>query len=84
MLSILSSFFGTIFGWLAQLLPGSPFETAFNISEGWSLGLGWLNWFIPIDAMLVVLVGWIAAGVAITAARLVIGKGLAIGTKLIP
>lgn len=84
MLALLSGFFQTIFGWLGQLLPDSPFESAFHVAESWGLGLGWLNWFIPIDAMLLVLAGWIAAGVAITAARVVISKGLSIGTKLIP
>lgn len=69
MLQALFGFVGTIFGWLGNLLPDSPFANYVQVTDQMSLGLSWLNWLIPINEMLVILALWIAACAAITAVR---------------
>lgn len=69
MLQGLFTFLGTIFGWLNDLLPESPFADIVQTSQQLSLGISWLNWLFPISDMLAIMAIWIAACAAITAVR---------------
>lgn len=82
MLQALFGFVGTIFGWLGNLLPDSPFANYVQVTEQMSLGLSWLNWLIPINEMLVILALWIAACAAITAVRLALDITGILGGKV--
>ena len=86
MLSWISGFLGGIFGWLASVLPNSPFTGIADGLNGLTLGLGYLNWFIPIGSFgavfalyLSVLVVWtVIAGIldkSITGVFSAIGGG---------
>lgn len=69
MLDALLGLVGTLFGWLDALLPTSPFADGIAVIDSMRLGLGWLNWFMPLDQMLLMLTLWIAACLAVTAVR---------------
>lgn len=69
MLQALFGFVSTIFGWLSNLLPDSPFANFAHVTDQMSLGLSWLNWLIPMNEMLAILAIWITACAAITAVR---------------
>lgn len=53
-----------ILGWMRNLalsfLPLSPFASA-SLPEGVTLGLGWLNWLMPVGDMILVLDAWLLA-----------------------
>ena len=70
MLQAIFGFISTIFGWLGNLLPDSPFADIVQVTDQLVLGISWLNWLLPINEMLVTLFLWIAACVAITAVRI--------------
>lgn len=46
---------------ITQLLPLSPFRGLVNYVNGIQTQLGWLNWFIPVRAMLDLFGTWLLA-----------------------
>lgn len=83
MLQTLTSLLATVFGFLDGLLPDSPFADAFQVTQQMSLGIGWLNWLMPIGEMLVIMSLWIAACLAITAIRVALEVTSDVGGKVI-
>ena len=79
----LTSLLATVFGFLDGLLPDSPFADAFQVTQQMSLGIGWLNWLMPIGEMLVIMSLWIAACLAITAIRVALEVTSDVGGKVI-
>lgn len=82
MLQAIFGFISTIFGWLGNLLPDSPFDGIVQVTDQLTLGISWLNWLLPISEMLVTLFLWIAACVAITAVRVALDVTADIGGKV--
>lgn len=58
MFSILSQLMRWLVGLAVQLLPASPFRD-FVAPEGWALGMGWLNWLVPVSDMLGLFDAWL-------------------------
>ena len=83
MLQGLFTFIGTIFGWLNDLLPDSPFTGLVQASQDLSLGISWLNWLFPINEMLAILAIWIAACAAITAVRVALDLTGSVAGKVV-
>ena len=86
MLQFLTGILSSVYGFLNGVLPGSPFRDFFVVTSDFNLGIGWLNWFVPIDTMAFMLTSWIAAAVVCTAIRVsarvsggIIGKVLDFG-----
>lgn len=84
MLSFLVGLLHGIFDVLNSLLPSSPFASLAGSLEGASMGLGWLNWFVPVGDMLtlfglwlVALLGWYVARMT---ARTVASTALAVAS----
>lgn len=75
MLSAIVSLLQGIIGWLNSVLPSSPFQDLLNGAEGLQLGLGWLNWFVPIGGMLAVFTAFLAALIAYAVFKLILDKG---------
>lgn len=75
MLSFLADLLKGIVGFLVQFLPDSPLRAFGDVLEGASLGLHWLNWLVPVGAMLGLFTAWLVALLAWFGARLVLGKG---------
>lgn len=48
-------------GWLAGVLPDSPFASLLAGTESIATGIGWLNWFIPVSDLLVIFGLYLAA-----------------------
>lgn len=82
MLQAIFGFISTIFGWLGNLLPDSPFDGVVQVTDNLVLGISWLNWLLPISDMLVSLFLWIGACVAITAVRVALDVTADIGGKV--
>lgn len=82
MLQAIFDLISTVFGWLGNLLPDSPFADVVQVTSDLSLGLSWLNWIFPISDMLVILFLWIAACAAITAVRVALDVTADIGGKV--
>lgn len=62
--SVISGVYDTLYGlveWLADALNICPFEDWITMLEGFDTGLGWLNWFIPVDAIINLMGAWAAA-----------------------
>lgn len=76
MLAAISGLLSTIFGAIASIFPQSPFADMFEVTSDLHLGLGWLNWFVPINTFIGILVAWIGLAVAVTAFRVV---GMTVG-----
>lgn len=83
MLSALLGVLGSLFGWLGSLLPASPFGEWLNVTQDMQLGLGWLNWFLPISDFLLMLAAWIAVCLAVTAIRVALEMTSSVGGKVI-
>lgn len=47
MISAIIGFVSGIVGWLASVLPDSPFSGLFTGNQAILTGLGWLNWLLP-------------------------------------
>lgn len=83
MLSFLSGLLHGIVTFLTSFLPDSPLRAFGDVLEGAELGLGWLNWFVPVGAMLTVFLAWLAALLVWAGVQLVtkyshmIGDGMA-------
>lgn len=61
MLSFLVSLLHGVFSFLAGFLPDSPLAGVVDTLDGADVGLGWLNWFVPVGDMLALLGLWLAA-----------------------
>lgn len=61
MLSFLTDFLVGVFGWLANLLPTSPFTDLINNFAIASDAFHWLNWLVPIGAFANVFVLYLGA-----------------------
>ena len=83
MLSALSGLFNMLFGWLAGLLPDSPFADAAQVTEGMHTGLAWLNWFFPVGEMLALCTAWVLACLAVTAVKVALKVTSDVGSKVI-
>lgn len=57
---------------LGGLLPASPFGEWATVTEGMRLGIGYLNWVIPLADMLAIFALWLALGVAVSIARFIL------------
>lgn len=82
MIQALAQFFATVFGWLGNLLPDSPFANMVQVSEDLALGISWLNWLVPISEMLAMMVLWLAACVAVVAVRVALDVTGSIGGRV--
>lgn len=75
MISAIIGFVSGIVGWLASVLPDSPFAGLFTGNQSILTGLGWLNWLLPVGDLLAifglflaVLLIWAAVDFAISKA----------------
>lgn len=91
MLQLITGILSSVFGFISGILPLSPFRQIFVVSEGMNIGLGWLNWLVPLDAMGDILFSWVMLAVVVTAVRVVAritggvaGKVIDTGTSLVP
>lgn len=60
MISWLVDFITGILGFLSSVLPDSPFQDVLEGLDGVALGLGWLNWFVPIGSLAAVFAAYLA------------------------
>lgn len=51
---------GKVLAFILYLLPNSPFQSALN-NVNISDYMGYINYFVPVSAMIVILEGWLAA-----------------------
>lgn len=51
----------SVLEWVINLLPDSTLSAMTSLPEGVSQYLGWLNWFLPIAEIIVMLAGWVSA-----------------------
>lgn len=75
---------GGIIGWfvgflasfvlfVAAALPANPFDIGQFVQNhiNWQTGMMWLNWFVPVGTIEVIMVAWVAATLAYFASRYV-------------
>lgn len=79
MIQAIAGLFRGIFGILAGLLPDSPFSSYLQVTETMQLGIGWLNWFLPINHFVAILFLWIAAGAIVAAVKWAVGETVGLG-----
>lgn len=60
MLSFIISLATGLFGWLAGVLPVSPFSGLSVALSGFGNALGWLNWLVPVGQMATLYGAWLA------------------------
>lgn len=82
MLEAILSLFNSIFGILNGLLPDSPFTDLVQVNEQLLLGLGWLNWLLPLSEMLAMMVVWLGVCVVVVAVRTALDVTANIGGKV--
>lgn len=80
---VISSLLVSLFGWFAQALPVDPFDSYFIAAQGWSTGLGWLNWVFPVHDAVLFFGGWITAVTGYVAARKVVNGLMDVGTAIV-
>lgn len=77
MLDGILSFLNGVIGFLASVLPESPFssvlESTNELSETVHMALGWLNWFVPVGDMLGIFVAYLGALLLIVAIDFFVG-----------
>lgn len=61
MIAFLLNLVTGLFGWLASVLPASPFSGLSLALSGLADALGWLNWLVPVGDMLALFLVWLAA-----------------------
>lgn len=72
MLALLAGLLGKLCSWLADVLPESPFSSALgSIPESASVGVAWLNTFVPVSQIVALVTAWAAALVAVVVIRFV-------------
>ena len=57
MLGFLTVILTKVLLWLSEVLPDSPFQDL-TLSSTLGLGLGWLNWFVPVGQFLEIMAVW--------------------------
>lgn len=82
MLEAILGLFNTIFGFLGNLLPDSPFTGMVQVNDSLLQGIGWLNWLVPINEMLAMMALWLVACVAVVAVRTALDVTGSIGGKV--
>lgn len=83
MLDLIGSLFSALFSLLGGLLPDSPFAAYIQAIDGAQLGLGWLNWLVPVHDFTVILFLWIAAAAIVSAVKFAVQETFAVGTSLV-
>lgn len=83
MLSALANLLRLTMGGLASLFPSSPFAGIFEVAEGTALGLAWLNWFVPLNNMAILLGLWITAAFAVCTIQIVGRVAGAVGKSVV-
>lgn len=61
LLSIIFGFVGGILDMLNSVLPASPFQGLIQETDAVTLGLGWLNWLLPIGDMMAIFAVYLVA-----------------------
>ncbi len=51
----------SILEWIINLLPDSTLTVLSELPAGVSQYLGWVNWFLPITEIIIILAGWVSA-----------------------
>lgn len=82
MLQAILGLLNTIFGFLGNLLPDSPFVGLVELNESLIQYVSWFNWLVPINEMLSMMVLWLGACVAVTAVRTALDVTGSIGGKV--
>ena len=85
MISAILSLLNGILGFLAGLLPDSPFGTIVEGNESVLTAIGWLNWLFPVGQCLGIFGIWLGALLAWTAVNVVLdavaaARGAALGS----
>lgn len=75
MIFIFATLLRMLFEGLANLLPDSPFQSMLPALDGLRLGLGYLNWFCPVNQMFACMVLWLGLIAAVTAVRVALVRG---------
>ena len=83
MLSFLADLISGLLGFLNSFLPDSPFRDFLTSTESLQLGLGWLNWFVPIGQMLTFFALYLGLLVVWVGVRIAIGKTTQIAGDLL-
>lgn len=60
---------------LINLLPDSPIQTLLPALDGIQLGLGYLNFFVPVNLCFAAMTLWLGVIAAITAVRVALVRG---------
>lgn len=61
MLDFVVGFLRQVCAGLVDLLPHSPFQDYYGALGAVSDGLAWLNWFVPVGALLGIMTVWLVA-----------------------
>lgn len=83
MVDAILGFFGLIFGWISSFLPENPFIGVVEILDDMRLGIGWLNWFVPLGEMLSLMALWLAAIAAVLTVKIAINATTSIASKVV-
>lgn len=73
MIDFLTQLFSGLLGFFDSLLPGNPFEGMLTITDDLMLGLGWLNWLVPLQGMVAMATIWLMSCVGVVAVKFVLG-----------
>lgn len=83
MLEFVTSLISSVCGFLASVLPDSPFADIANGASSLGTGIGWFNWFVPVGDLILIFGAWIAALLLWAAIQWVLTKGEGIIGKVI-
>lgn len=83
LISFISGLINGILGFLGSFLPDSPIQDWIAGTESLQTALGWLNWVVPVQELIVIFLAWIALLVAWCGVRLALGKTVGIGKSLV-
>lgn len=75
MIFIFAQIFRMLAEGLVNLLPDSPIQTLIPSLTGLQLGLGYLNFFVPVNLCFAAMTLWLGVIVAITAVRVALVRG---------
>lgn len=59
LLSVIFSFVSGILQFLNSALPDSPFQGLIQETDAVTLGLGWLNWLLPVGDMMAIFAAYL-------------------------
>ena len=83
MLSFLTGLISGICTFLNNVLPDSPFQGVVEGAQGMQLGLGWLNWFVPVGDLILIFGGWLAVLLIWAAVDFALTKGEGVIGKVV-